>query len=315
MFADPSVDEVGINGGVLSIYNEGDMAFDDTTVGVTYQLNKHPVKVRMDLDYVNVTDYDGVNSLVKGSANAVYEHETNTNFKPYAIGGVGYEHVDGDAEERFDSHAFVQGGAGVSYGEKDGVKMKLEGKVLQIIGGEDQDNEVVVTAGVTVPVSYFYGDKNECPVKISGPDKDRDGVLDSVDQCPNTPCYFTADQYGCPIKAILRIHFDTDKAIIRPGSLPKVEQFASYLLRNKGSVVRIIGHTDSDGSDEYNMVLSDRRANAVMNKIIELGVSSGRLSSEGRGESEPAASNATNYGKALNRRIEVELTYPNKNNR
>ena len=77
-------------------------------------------------------------------------------------------------------------------------------------------------------------------------------------------------------------------------------------------MVKITGHTDSDGSDAYNMILSEKRALAVKEQLIRYGVSAQRLSTEGKGERMPVASNATPEGKALNRRIEVKLIYPEK---
>ena len=160
---------------------------------------------------------------------------------------------------------------------------------------------------VATPVSFS---NKECPVKIELPDEDRDGVEDSVDQCPGTPCDFSVDSKGCPVKAILRIHFATDSAKITDYSMKKVRKFANFLLEHKGSLVHIVGHTDNRASDAYNMVLSKKRADAVRKALIELGVSPNRLSTEGRGERDPIASNATEQGMALNRRIEVTLTYP-----
>jgi OOP family OmpA-OmpF porin len=164
----------------------------------------------------------------------------------------------------------------------------------------------------TIPMSF---DNNECPVKIDGDDRDRDGVEDSIDQCPNTPCDFTVDSKGCPVKANLRIHFETDKARITEQSRPLVEKFADFLVTNKGSLVHIVGHTDWRGSDNYNMILSKKRAKSVRDALVELGVSSSRLSTEGKGESEPIATNKTQAGMALNRRTEVRLTYPQEINK
>jgi len=169
-------------------------------------------------------------------------------------------------------------------------------------------NKTVVQKVIEPVPLTFNGE--ECPVKTDLPDRDRDGVEDSIDQCPNTPCDFSVDKKGCPIKAILRIHFETAKWDIRPESLPKIEKFAEFLLKNRGSLVRIEGHTDSRGSDNYNMVLSKKRAESVRKKLIELGVSASRLTAVGKGEKEPIATNSTPEGMAKNRRIEVHLTYP-----
>lgn len=309
-------DEIGLNAGVLSIYNEDSIKLDNFTVGVNYKFNEFSdfeVKPRFDLDYVNISGYSTVTNLFKGSINGVYEFAQENVISPYIVGGVGYEYVEGEVDNAFDANLFVQGGGGLSYKHENGVKFNVEGKVLQIVDAKDQDNEVILTAGISVPLSKFkrrVEDTNDCPIKIDAPDEDRDGVTDMLDQCPGTPCYFTVDEFGCPIKGTLRIHFDTDKANIRSYSMEKVEKFATFLIGNKGTTVKVVGHTDSDANDAYNMILSLKRANTVVRKLIELGVSQNRLSAEGKGETMPVASNKTASGKSLNRRIEVELTYP-----
>ncbi len=314
----PEEDMIGFNMGALSIYNEDSIEMDNFTVGMSYQfneLNNFAIKPRFDLDYVNISGYGTVQSLFKGSINGVIGFAEENALSPYLVGGLGYEYVDGEMDNAFDAQMFVQGGGGLSYKNEHGIRFNVEGKVLQIVDAKDQDNEVILTAGVQIPLSKFkrkVEDDNECPIKIDAPDEDRDGVTDMLDQCPETPCYFTVDEYGCPIKGTLRIHFDTDKANIRSYSMEKVEKFASFLIRNKGTTVKVIGHTDSVADDAYNMILSQKRANTVVRKLVELGVSENRLSAEGKGETMPVATNSTASGKSLNRRIEVELTYPKK---
>ena len=303
-------DDIGINMGVTSINNEPNLHMSDFTMGITYKFNKYIVKPRVDLDYVNVSDYKGVKSLVKGSINGIYELTTGK-FTPYAMSGVGYEYVNGEIKGEFESLPFAQVGGGAVYHHDKGYNVNVEGKVLQVIGGENQNNEVILTAGVSMPVDKLLGNgDDECPIKIDEPDQDRDGIADEVDQCPDTPCYFAVDNNGCPTVATLRIHFDVDKATIRPQSLPKVDNFAQFMLSHPQLKAVITGHTDSDGSDSYNMRLSQRRAEAVMNRLIALGVSPSRLEARGMGERAPVASNATAQGKALNRRIEAKLIYP-----
>jgi len=171
--------------------------------------------------------------------------------------------------------------------------------------------ERVDGSGCSLPaVAPVAAPANDCPIKIDEPDQDRDGIADSIDQCPNTPCDFSVDSKGCPVKAILRVHFATNSDVITEYSMAKVRKFADFLINHKGSLVHITGHTDNRGDDNYNLLLSKRRAESVKKALIELGVSPSRLSSEGRGEKDPIASNATKQGMALNRRIEVKLTYP-----
>jgi OOP family OmpA-OmpF porin len=156
----------------------------------------------------------------------------------------------------------------------------------------------------------IYANNNECSIKISLPDLDRDGIEDSVDQCPATPCNFTVDHYGCPVKSTLEINFETSSAAIRDYSISKIQRFADFLIQHPGSLVKIVGHTDSRGSKSVNYSLSHRRAMAVVQELINLGVSSSRLTAIGKGEAMAIASNKTASGRAKNRRIEAELSYP-----
>ena len=311
--------DFGVNAGLNSINNEDGIKLKNKRAGFTYQYNNivSPIKPRLDLDYVGITDYEiprkikeNVSALIKGSVNAVYEFDLTSHIKPYVVAGIGYEYVRGAINETFENNAFVQGGAGLAYVFDNGVKLRTEAKSLQIVGGENQDNEIMVSAGISIPLHPKAPDTNTCPRKIQGNDADRDGVEDSQDQCPDTPCYFTVNEFGCAIKALLEIHFAVNKDIIRPHSLPKVEEFARFLKRNKGSHIKIIGHTDSDGSTSHNLDLSRRRAKAVANKLRSLGISPTRLSSKGMGESSPIASNATKVGKSKNRRIVAKISYP-----
>ena len=79
-------------------------------------------------------------------------------------------------------------------------------------------------------------------------------------------------------------------------------------LRNADVVsIKVIGHTDSKGSDAYNQALSERRASSVASYLLSQGLSPNKLTSEGRGESEPVADNATDEGRAKNRRVELHI--------
>jgi OOP family OmpA-OmpF porin len=104
------------------------------------------------------------------------------------------------------------------------------------------------------------------------------------------------------------VNFKFDSSAIEPES-ERILDRAVTELNNAGSVdVVIVGHTDSTGTDAYNMALSHRRANAVKDYLVRHGISSSRLSTEGRGESQPVASNATREGRYQNRRIEFHTT-------
>lgn len=103
------------------------------------------------------------------------------------------------------------------------------------------------------------------------------------------------------------INFETGSAVILPTSFPILDNIAELLKANTTVVVEIGGHTDSQGSDSYNLRLSDLRANAVRNYLIQRGVTATRLIAKGYGESMPIAPNTTRDGRARNRRVEFKV--------
>lgn len=112
-------------------------------------------------------------------------------------------------------------------------------------------------------------------------------------------------QPGCG--AILHgIQFDFDSATIRPESKEVLESLASGLKASAATAITVIGHTSSEGSDAYNEDLSRRRAQAIVAALIERGLDRALVSAAGRGETQPIAPNATEAGRSLNRRVEID---------
>ena len=104
------------------------------------------------------------------------------------------------------------------------------------------------------------------------------------------------------------IYFDFDKATIKPESKPALEAAAKMLNENPTINVEIQGHTDSKGSDSYNLTLSDQRAASVVAYLVQnLGIDISRLTSKGYGETMPIATNDTDSGRGLNRRVEFKI--------
>jgi outer membrane protein OmpA-like peptidoglycan-associated protein len=99
------------------------------------------------------------------------------------------------------------------------------------------------------------------------------------------------------------VYFDVDKSTLRPESVTTLDRLIVLMRRFPGMRIEIQGHTDSDGTDEHNMILSGDRAAAVVGYLIDHGIDRGRLESKGYGEHVPIAPNTTAAGKQLNRRV------------
>ncbi len=106
---------------------------------------------------------------------------------------------------------------------------------------------------------------------------------------------------------VKNLHFATNKTRILARSEQALNDLYMYLARNPQIHIKIVGHTDNVGKDEANQKLSDGRANAVMQDLIERGIAPERLQAEGRGESQPIDTNDTEEGRQNNRRVEIEI--------
>lgn len=103
------------------------------------------------------------------------------------------------------------------------------------------------------------------------------------------------------------VSFEFDSAVVKPAFEPTLARLAEVLVKYQGNHVTIVGHTDSTGSAIYNEGLSRQRAAAVEAELTRLGVPANRMSAVGQGEGLPRASNATEAGRQLNRRVEILL--------
>jgi len=112
---------------------------------------------------------------------------------------------------------------------------------------------------------------------------------------------------GIIVKFDSGILFDFDKFDLKDAAKQNIQSLASSLNQYPGTDIKIIGHTDSRGTEEYNMGLSERRAAAVKAYAVAQGVPSSRLITMGKGFAEPIADNNTDEGRALNRRVEIVI--------
>jgi outer membrane protein OmpA-like peptidoglycan-associated protein len=117
----------------------------------------------------------------------------------------------------------------------------------------------------------------------------------------------TREGEGILVKFDSGILFDTDKSDVKPAAQANLQKLATSLQNNPNTNILIVGHTDSTGTAQHNMDLSIRRAESVKSYIVSNNVSSSRLTTSGKGKTEPIADNRTADGRAQNRRVEIVI--------
>lgn len=151
-----------------------------------------------------------------------------------------------------------------------------------------------------------------CPI-----DSDADGVPDYLDECPGTAAGVQVDDRGCPVDVAIDrkfedINFGFDKHNLTDYAKSTLDKTAAeirqLIAEDNELQVNLEGHTDSIGTVEYNQRLGAKRANVVRDYLVEKGVGAARISTSSAGEKEPIATNETDKGRLLNRRVEIRAT-------
>jgi len=169
----------------------------------------------------------------------------------------------------------------------------------------------------------IVNEEDACPDKAGAlvfkgcPDTDGDGVADKDDRCPAVKG--TIANKGCPEMAIAdvkkitqiasKIFFETNSDKLKVASLVQLDELASILKRYEAANLSIEGHADSQGADDYNLNLSQKRTESVKVYLMGKGIMESRLTAIGYGETRPIADNKTAIGRAKNRRVELKTSY------
>ena len=188
---------------------------------------------------------------------------------------------------------------------KDPISASVKYEIHQLTAGEavsdanDGFYEVKITGdGKYQILSTAEGYLNETD-QLEIPEVDMDTVIQK-------DLYLDKIKIGSTVR-LNNIFFDFDKTILRPESINELNMVVDFLKENPTVKVEIAGHTDSKGSDEYNINLSDGRAAAVRSYLLENWIGSDRVTSKGYGESKPVADNQTDEGRQRNRRVEFTI--------
>ncbi len=141
-------------------------------------------------------------------------------------------------------------------------------------------------------------------------DSDKDGVRDSADRCANTAAGVKVDVKGCEIQDVIvlkGVKFNSGSADLTEGSKTELNEVAATLKKHAELKVEVGGYTDNTGSRAFNVSLSQRRAQSVVDFLVSQGVNAGNLSAKGYGPASPIADNGTAAGRAENRRVELHI--------
>ncbi len=275
----------------------------------------------------------------------LYHFSRSGNWQPYLAGGIGDIEYDATDFNVDDNDTILNFGGGFKYHLSDVASLRPDVRLIH--GIEESSLDVAFTLGL----SFLLGATNtpSASVKkpdpiepvIAGPaDADNDGVIDSRDQCSNTPSGVRVDSTGCPLdsdqdgvadykdacpdsalsakvdargcyielsedrEVELNVRFANNSAEVPQTEYSEIESVAEFMRDYAGTRVVIEGHTDDRGAATYNQQLSERRAKAVAEVLVQkFNVSADRVSSIGYGEEKPIVSNDTADNRALNRRV------------
>lgn len=268
--------------------------------------------------------------LTSFSLDALHIFARDSWISPFVSIGAGALHNDADGAEGH-THPMAQAGLGLmmQVGEKnDGaVKFSFRPEVKARYSfpkdNEPQDKYLDYVAMLGFQLAFGDPRPQPAPPAAAAPppppplpppappkDSDGDGVFDNLDKCPETPRGVAVDAEGCPRRGsatLQGVTFEFDSAQLTAESRPVLDDVAADLKKYPRLQVELQGHTDSKGSDAYNLKLSNQRAQSVRDYLLSQGVSSQQLVAKGYGESQPVADNKTEEGRTENRRVVMQV--------
>jgi OOP family OmpA-OmpF porin len=231
--------------------------------------------------------------------------------RPYAVIGAGLFSTDPNLSG-VDSQddTTVNAGLGVRWMMTSRFGASLDARTVYNV--DKSNNDTIAYLGL----NYYLGNVTPAPIARAEAcaDEDGDGVCDEFDACLGTPAGTRVDSSGCPLPVAqvasikLKVNFAFDSDVVQEKYFTDLGELAKFLKRFDEVDVKIDGHTDSVGAETYNQQLSQRRAQAVVDMLVnQYGIAAKRLQAVGYGEANPVASNDSAEGRAENRRVMASM--------
>lgn len=277
-------------------------------LGLGYQFTPHwvleLVGSRVDTE---VEGADGVDfEMTQATLDLMYNFMPEWTVTPYALLSAGYAWYEADGFKKIDPNLedfdedepVIGAGLGLKANLTDNLFARLDGRYVSYTDSNIDDYIAHLVIG------YTFGEAAApapapAPVMMEEPvdgDADGDGIPDSRDKCPGTSAGAKVDADGCyiiiekPVTIRLEVLFDFDKSVVKPEYYPEIKKVADFMKQYPMTDTVIEGHTDSVGTAAYNLSLSQRRAEAVRQVLIDqFNVDASRLTSVGYGEERPIA--------------------------
>ncbi|MBI6910828.1 OmpA family protein [Pseudomonas palleroniana] len=212
--------------------------------------------------------------------------------RPYVEGGFGHQsrtNVQADGHSGRDQSTLAIAGAGVKYYFTNNLYARAGVEADYALDNGKWDYSALVGLGVNFGGNAGAAAPAPTPAPAPEPTPEPEAPVAQV------------------VRVELDVKFDFDKAVVKPNSYADVKNLADFMKQYPNTTTVVEGHTDSVGPDAYNQKLSQRRADAVKQVLVKDGIAPNRVSSVGYGKSRPVADNATEAGRAINRRVEASV--------
>ncbi|CAB5537710.1 OmpA family protein [Stutzerimonas stutzeri] len=261
---------------------------DDVSLGLSYG------------EYHDITSedrvQDGSHKKIKGSLtslDAAYHFgNPGVGLRPYVSAGVAHQSIGQADRGGRDRSTFANVGTGLKYYFTENFFAKASVDGMYNIDADEGE----WMAGVGVGLNFGGGARQVAAVEPTPEPAPAPIVDNEPEPAPEV------------VRVELDVKFDFDKSRVREESYSDIKNLADFMQQYPQTTTVVEGHTDSVGTDQYNQRLSERRAEAVRNVLVnEYGVQGNRVNSVGYGESRPVADNSTEEGRQINRRVEAEV--------